>query len=98
MRELENIIEYGFVLCHDKLIDVRHLPEEMQPGVHHPVTASRSSPDSELKWAEADVIRSALTRNRGSVGKAAEELSISRTTLWRKMKRFGVSAEDHRPE
>jgi transcriptional regulator with PAS, ATPase and Fis domain len=98
VRELENIIEYGFVLCHDKLIDVRHLPEEMQPGVHHPVTASRSSPDSELKWAEADVIRAALTRNRGSVGKAAEELGISRTTLWRKMKRFGVSADDHRRE
>jgi PAS domain S-box-containing protein len=98
VRELENIIEYGFVLCHDKLIDVRHLPEEMQPGVHHQVTASRSSPDSELKWAEADVIRAALTRNRGSVGKAAEELGISRTTLWRKMKRFGVSADDHRRE
>ena len=98
VRELENIIEYGFVLCHDKLIDVCHLPEEMQPGVHQQVTASRSSPDSELKWAEADVIRAALTRNRGSVGKAAEELGISRTTLWRKMKRFSVSAEDHRRE
>jgi PAS domain S-box-containing protein len=98
VRELENIIEYGFVLCHDKLIDVCHLPEEMQLGVHHPVTVSRFSHDSEFKRAEADVIRLALTRNRGSVGKAAEELSISRTTLWRKMKRFGVSAEDHRRE
>jgi transcriptional regulator with PAS, ATPase and Fis domain len=98
VRELENIIEYGFVLCHDQLIDVRHLPEEMQPGVHHPATANRSSPNSELKSAEADVIRAVLTRNRGLVGKAAEELGISRTTLWRKMKRFGVSADDHRRE
>ena len=24
----ENVIEYGFVLCHNRLIDVRHLPEE----------------------------------------------------------------------
>jgi transcriptional regulator with PAS, ATPase and Fis domain len=98
VRELENIIEYGFVLCHDGLIDVRHLPEELQPDTQHSVTASHLSPNSKLKWAEADVIRSALTRSHGSVGKAAEELGISRTTLWRKMKSFGVSAEDYRRE
>jgi transcriptional regulator of acetoin/glycerol metabolism len=98
VRELENIIEYGFVLCHDGSIDVRHLPEEMQPDTQHTVTASHSSSNSKLKWAEADAIRSALTRSHGSVGRAAEELGISRTTLWRKMKSFGVSAEDYRRE
>jgi PAS domain S-box-containing protein len=97
VRELENIIEYGFVLCHDGLIDLQHLPEELQPGAQQPATASDSLPNSKLEWAEADAIRSALTHCHGSVGKAAEELGISRTTLWRKMKRFGVSAEDHRP-
>ncbi len=96
VRELENIIEYGFVLCHDGLIDVRHLPEEMQPDTQHTVTENHSSSNSKLKWAEADAIRSALTRSHGSVGRAAEELGISRTTLWRKMKSFGVSAEDYR--
>jgi transcriptional regulator with PAS, ATPase and Fis domain len=96
VRELENIIEYGFVLCHNSMIDVRHLPEELQPRDQHPVTSSNSSNNSKLKWAEADVIRSALTRSRGSVGKAAEELGISRTTLWRKMKSFAIAAEDYR--
>ncbi|OFW41425.1 MAG: Fis family transcriptional regulator, partial [Acidobacteria bacterium RIFCSPLOWO2_12_FULL_67_14b] len=33
-RELENIIEYGFVLCHNRLIDIAHLPEELQAGRH----------------------------------------------------------------
>jgi PAS domain S-box-containing protein len=97
VRELENIIEYGFVLCHEGAIDVRHLPEELQPSAQHAMTSSHSSPNSKLKWAEADAIRSALTRSHGSVGKAAEELGISRTTLWRKMKSFGVSADDYRP-
>jgi transcriptional regulator with PAS, ATPase and Fis domain len=95
VRELENIIEYGFVLCHDNLIDVCHLPEELQANAQHPATASNPSPDSKLKWAEAEAIRSALTRSRGSVGKAAQDLGISRTTLWRKMKRLGISAADH---
>jgi transcriptional regulator with PAS, ATPase and Fis domain len=98
VRELENIIEYGFVLCHDRMIDVCHLPEELQSGTQPQTRASHSAPNSRLKWAEADVIRSALTRSRGSIARAAEELGISRTTLWRKMKNFGVSAEDYRPE
>ena len=98
VRELENIIEYGFVLCHDGLIDVRHLPEELQSDTQRSVTESHSSSNSKLKWAEADAIRSALTRSHGSVGKVAEELGISRTTLWRKMKSFGVLAEDYRRE
>ncbi len=98
VRELENIIEYGFVLCHERLIDVRHLPEELQARAQRPVTESHSPPHSKLKWAEADAIGSALTRSQGSIGKAAEELGVSRTTLWRKMKRLGVLAEDYRRE
>jgi PAS domain S-box-containing protein len=96
VRELENIIEYGFVLCHDRLIDLHHLPEDLQAGAQHAETASVSSPNSKLKWAEAEVIRTALTRSGGAIGKAAEELGISRTTMWRKMRSFGVSAEDYR--
>jgi PAS domain S-box-containing protein len=96
VRELENIIEYGFVLCHEGLIDLRHLPEELQANVQHVETASASSSNSKLKWAEAEVIRGALARSSGAIGKAAEELGISRTTMWRKMRSFGLLAEDYR--
>jgi PAS domain S-box-containing protein len=96
VRELENIIEYGFVLCHGNMIDVRHLPEEMQSRAQEPAKTEHSTPRLKLEQAESDVIRSALTHTRGSIGKAAKELGVSRTTLWRKMKRFGVSAEDYR--
>jgi transcriptional regulator of acetoin/glycerol metabolism len=96
VRELENIIEYAFVLCHGNMIDVRHLPEELQARAEQPSGTAPSTPRLKLEQAEADVIRAALTHTRGSIGKAAEELGVSRTTLWRKMKRFTVSAEDYR--
>jgi len=96
VRELENIIEYGFVLCHGNMIDVRHLPEELQQHAQQPVTADESSPKFKLEQAEADVVRSALAHTHGSISKVAEELGVSRTTLWRKMRRFGISAEDYR--
>jgi transcriptional regulator with PAS, ATPase and Fis domain len=96
VRELENIIEYGFVLCHSNQIDLCHLPEELQPRAQQPVAADQPSPRFKLEQAEADVVRSALAHTHGSIINAAEELGVSRTTLWRKMRRFEISAEDYR--
>ncbi len=95
-RELENIIEYGFVLCHNRLIDVVHLPEELQQSIPSPSSPDRQPKKSKLKWAEADIIRTALSRSGGRLGKTAHELGISRTTLWRKLKRFKISADEYR--
>jgi PAS domain S-box-containing protein len=96
VRELENLIEYGFVLCHDELIDVRHLPEEFQNISTHPTPAGAEPSASRLKLAEADVIRSALRRRSGHLGKTADDLAISRTTLWRKMKRYAISPNEYK--
>jgi PAS domain S-box-containing protein len=98
VRELENIIEYAFVLCHSDTIDICHLPEELQPRGKPSVAVDQSSPRFKLEQAEADVVRAALAHTYGSINKAAEELGISRTTLWRKMKRFGVAADEYRKQ
>jgi PAS domain S-box-containing protein len=95
VRELENIIEYAFVLCHDALIDVPHLPEELQAVRHERQAAPAAR--SRLQTAEADAVRAAVARTGGVLGRAAQELGIDRTTLWRKMKRYGLKATDYRP-
>ncbi|UCG89279.1 MAG: sigma 54-interacting transcriptional regulator [Gemmatimonadota bacterium] len=91
-RELENIIEYCFVLCHNGLIEVRHLPEDLQAEAQPATGGARNGTLSPLQRNEADVIRMALSRNKGHQGRAAKELGISRTTLWRKMNRYGIAA------
>ena len=95
VRELENIIEYGFVLCHDRLIDVTHLPEDLQAVRHDPSPVERRH--TRLQSAEADAILAALGRAGGVLSKAADELGINRTTLWRKMKRYGLRATAPHP-
>jgi len=94
VRELENVIEYGFVLCRGKYIDVKHLPDNLQST--EPPTSSPTArpPVSLLRKAEADTIREVLAATGGHIGRAAKELGTSRTTLWRKMKKFGISAGD----
>ena len=94
VRELENLIEYGFVLCHEGSIGLEHLPEDFRPvlGVGIP-----GSPEvTPLKRAEAETIRAALARTGGHLARTAVEIGISRTTLWRKMNKHGLSAEEFR--
>lgn len=98
VRELENIIEYCFVLCHNGLIDVKHLPEDLQPGGAASATAPAGGPPDPLEESEAEAIRLALTRNRGNRVRTSEDLRVSRTTLWRKLKRHGIRAEDFHQE
>jgi DNA-binding NtrC family response regulator len=43
-----------------------------------------------LEQAERTTIQSALRRNRGNRSRAASELGIHRSTLIRKLKRYGI--------
>jgi transcriptional regulator with PAS, ATPase and Fis domain len=43
-----------------------------------------------LQNAEVIAIREALARHGGHRTRAAEDLGVSRNTLWRKMRRYGI--------
>jgi transcriptional regulator with PAS, ATPase and Fis domain len=94
VRELENVIEYGFVLCRGKHIDVKHLPENLQSTELPASSKATRPPVSPLRRAEADAIRDVLAATGGHIGRAATELGTSRTTLWRKMKKYGIKAAE----
>ncbi len=97
VRELENLIEYGFALCHNGLIDTCHLPEELRPtGRAVPCGHAPAASISPLQRAEAEAVRAALSHNAGHLGRSAVELGVSRATLWRKMTRYGIVAEAFR--
>lgn len=90
VRELENVIEYGFVLCHGETLELSHLPDEIRETGDNPCPPVRKS--SKLLSAEAEVIWATLEKNSGHAGRTAEALGISRTTLWRKMKKHGLQS------
>lgn len=46
-----------------------------------------------LELAERQIISAALSRSHGNLSAVARELKISSTTLWRKMRRLGLSGE-----
>lgn len=91
VRELEHLVQRAVAIAPGPQIDVGDLSEELLvPRVQYaqaegPVTAARDR-------AERDMIVAALARNNGEVTMAARELQISRTTLWRLMKKHNVQS------
>jgi PAS domain S-box-containing protein len=146
VRELMNILERAFVLCHDEEIDLAHLPlevttaaerratleadapppevsdeaaEEQAPGGHARVylpareswrlkpsehrmlasavsdpdvtsRASRRSREDGLARPEVQRLLEALDAHGWNRGATASALGISRSTLWRRMKEYGL--------
>ena len=90
IRELENIIEYSFVLCHGKQIGVNHLPVEFIESLQNDFSYPRAIP-TPLNSAEAQFIADTLHNFDGSRASTANYLGIEKTTLWRKMKKFGIT-------
>ena len=91
VRELENIIEYGFVICRGSIIQTEHLPAELrQPDVETHATEPSDSTPVTQSLDELDRILSALRKHGGNMSRASEELGIHRTTLWRKLKRHKI--------
>ncbi len=91
IRELENIIEHAAVLCRGKIISCEHLPPEILDRMESiKVVIPESQGDKLLRAQEKHLIRKVLEKHGGHRGKAARELGIHPTTLWRKMKRYGI--------
>ncbi len=91
IRELENIIEYCFVLCHQAVIDCDCLPESLTAGLQErPSQNIVNNIATPLSNAEAATILAALQECNGNRGKTSALLGIEKTTLWRKMKKYQI--------
>jgi len=85
VRELENAIEHAFVMCRGDLIRVHHLPQDIIEA------ANLSNGIASDSRTERQVIREALQRHLGNRSRVAEELGVHRSTLWRKIREYGIS-------
>ncbi|MCK4513191.1 sigma 54-interacting transcriptional regulator, partial [bacterium] len=86
IRELQNVIEHGFVTCRSGQIGTRHLPTYLKSGA---MSAETGRPHS-MEDLERQFLVLALERNGGNRLRTASELGIHKTTLWRRMKRLGL--------
>jgi PAS domain S-box-containing protein len=86
IRELEHVIEHAFVLVKGETIRPEHLP----PGMGASDSGQGLAP---IERSERSAILEALEENAFDRAKTSRQLGISRTTLWRKMKRYGINVD-----
>ncbi len=91
VRELENVLEHAFVMCHGNAIEVEHFPERMWVTAKDTFMEEITETGSPFDLAEKALILSTLQQHEGHRFKTAEALGITTTTLWRKMKKHGLS-------
>lgn len=91
VRELENAVEYAVMLTRGRTVAETALPPHVRAAG---ATGDNGSPLS-LEEVEAEHILRVLESTRWNQDKAASVLQIGRTTLWRKLKRYGIDAKKH---
>ncbi|MEM9462556.1 MAG: sigma-54 dependent transcriptional regulator [Myxococcota bacterium] len=88
VRELENTLERGVVLARGDRIELSDLV--LEPRGAYGVGASPTLQEH-LDAAAIDRIRQALRESGGVRVEAARQLGVERTTLYRLMKRYGIT-------
>ncbi len=96
VRELENTIERAIILCEGKTINPEHLAIRLattneirlREGSGLKEVAAQAQAD-----AEKGLIKRVLTQTRGNKRKTAEILQIDYTTLFEKLKKYGLQTK-----
>jgi len=97
VRELENVIERAVLLSKDRFIGPDDLPSSIKEEQNRQqMTYNSKSLKEALAEPEKNIIRQALEVNHWNRQATAETLAINRTTLFKKMKRYGLYAEAER--
>lgn len=84
IRELENMIERAIIMADGELIRM----QDLDIGA---IAPTRFEPRGSLDEIQKQVIHNALLRWEGNRTKAAEELGITRQTLRKKMRDYGLT-------
>ena len=90
VRELENVVQRMIILAESDHIDVDGLPSRLMEQKEARDRALDYLPPQSLDDLEAYFIRKTLRETGGDRALAADILGIDKSTLWRKVKRYGL--------
>jgi sigma-54 dependent transcriptional regulator, acetoin dehydrogenase operon transcriptional activator AcoR len=92
VRELKNWIERAINLTGNTVLEPGDFPQSIQQitGVEQPVIEHERNASS-LQQSEIEAIKKSLVKNQGNLSQAAVDLGIGRTTLYRKISKYGIT-------
>ncbi|MBC3361500.1 sigma-54-dependent Fis family transcriptional regulator [Pseudomonas sp. SWRI154] len=101
IRQLLNSLRYAVALAEDGVIDLDCLPCELLAPQRLPLPTGAKPQagnlEEQMGGEESRHLLGTLRRHRWNISAAATDLGISRSTLYRKMKKHGVIAPNDQP-
>ncbi len=95
VRELENVIERAMVLNKGDIINLIDLPDALHKAEPVEPGNGKLHLKEALKSPEKDLIKKALDSAKWNRNNAAKILDINRTTLYKKMQKYGLLKSNH---
>ena len=86
VRELEHSIEHAFILCHGPVIGIDHIPLEIKE-----YSFPKKSSQRRKTIQGAEEILTVLEKTDWNKAKTARLLGIDRSTLYRKIRKYGIT-------
>jgi len=96
VRELRNVVESMLLMSEGEVLGVGALPPELDGGAamdeRFPGRAEAGALPS-IAQGEAELIRRAIAATQGNLTRAARELDIAKSTLYQKVRQYGLEGE-----
>ena len=89
IRELRHSIERAVILSDGKELKAGDFAT-LDPEIHRPHTKPLESGNKTLDEVEKAVIEKTLATHQGNISKAAKELGLTRTSLYRRIEKYGL--------
>ena len=90
IRELENTIERAVILCAGEYVTYAVLPDYLREVEESGDSNSLTTLSASVEGAEKRTISKTLEHFKGNRNKTSDFLEINRTTLYQKMKKYGL--------
>ncbi|MCX7926561.1 MAG: sigma-54 dependent transcriptional regulator [Candidatus Omnitrophica bacterium] len=99
IRELENVIERAVILCKSSIITAEDFPDTLLASKRSiALTEEATCLKEALRNPEKDIILRTLNSVNWNRNEAAKALGINRTTLYKKMLRYGLLRKNITPK
>lgn len=92
VKELERVLEHAFDVVEEDIIHVNHLPANLKMVVNSEIK-KKTTLKNILDDTERNTIMQAIQQNGGNKVKAAQQLGISRASLYQKLEKYNLVNE-----
>jgi DNA-binding NtrC family response regulator len=90
VRELENVIERAVILTNHNILTPEDLPQSLRDTLRRGPDIPDNLDEQTLEEVEKHYILKTLEKYQWNQKQASDTLGISTTTLWRKLKTYGI--------